>query len=407
MDNLDILMLGCLYPKQIEQEVYQKSIYGMEFASNAHQWLLVDGLDACLKEPVSLLNILPVGSYPKRYKDLFIKEFLFSHKKGAKDINAGFFNLTVLKKISIKRAVLKHIKRWAKSNTKKKKVLMVYTVQCEFLAAQKWLKKSKIPVHICQIVPDLPAFTDIDKKNSLIFRLRALYRTNKTKKYLKYIDSFVFLTEYMKDYFNTTKPYVTIEGIADEKADIGQEELPDDKKIITYTGTFTKKYGIMDLVYSFMKIQHKNYRLYLCGDGQAKDEILECAKKDKRVVYMGALSRKDALKQQQRSTLLVNPRKGGEQYTKYSFPSKIMEYLMAARPVLCHKLEGIPDEYDDYLLYFKSGDYDQMAKDMIEVCEKSQDELTKIGKRGREFVLKNKNAKIQAQKILNMIGKQL
>lgn len=403
MDNLDILMLGCLYPKEMEDEIYKKSIYGMEFASNAHQWLLVEGLDSCLKEPVGLLNILPIGSYPKRYKDLFIKEFTFSHKKGALDINAGFFNLTVLKKASMRLAVLKHIKRWAKTNNGKKKVLIVYTVQSEFLAAIKWLKNAKIPVHICLIVPDLPAFTDIDKKNSLIYSLRAKYRTKNTKNHLNYIDSFVFLTKYMNDYFNANKPYIVLEGISDEKLDNASSKISKNK-IITYTGTFTKKYGIMDLVYSFMKIKDKSYRLYLCGDGQARDEIIECAKKDKRIVYMGALTREDTLKLQSKSTLLVNPRKDDEHFTKYSFPSKIMEYLTAAKPVLCHKLRGVPDEYDNYLLYFKSYDYSQMASDMVELCEKSPDELIKIGSRGREFVLKNKNAKLQAQKILEMIG---
>ena len=38
----------------------------------------------------------------------------------------------------------------------------------------------------------------------------------------------------------------------------------------------------------------------------------------------------------------VNPRQNNEEFTKYSFPSKTMEYLASGVPVVAYKLDGIP-----------------------------------------------------------------
>lgn len=53
---------------------------------------------------------------------------------------------------------------------------------------------------------------------------------------------------------------------------------------------------------------------------------------------------------QQQATLLVNPRKGHEEYTKYSFPSKTMEYMASGTPTIMYKLPGLPIEYEEYLV---------------------------------------------------------
>ena len=47
----------------------------------------------------------------------------------------------------------------------------------------------------------------------------------------------------------------------------------------------------------------------------------------------------------------VNPRPGAADFTRYSFPSKTLEYLDAGKPVLAYRNDGIPPEYDEHLLY--------------------------------------------------------
>ena len=60
----DILFLGRLFPRQLESEIKTKMKTGMQDAANALQWNIIDGLDANDPGTVTILDYLPVDSYP-------------------------------------------------------------------------------------------------------------------------------------------------------------------------------------------------------------------------------------------------------------------------------------------------------------------------------------------------------
>ena len=107
---------------------------------------------------------------------------------------------------------------------------------------------------------------------------------------------------------------------------------------------------------------------------------------------------------QRQATILVNPRRNTEEFTKYSFPSKTMEYLAAGVPVVAYKLDGIPDEYDDYLNYVPDNTPKSLAYLISEICKKSPEEREEMGRRARAFVHDEKNAVKQAQRILDLLS---
>lgn len=285
----------------------------------------------------------------------------------------------------------------------------MYSVQNLFFDAAKMIKKIDGSAHICLIIPDLPIYMNMDKGDKLFFRLLTKYTAKKTLREIGIFDSYVLLTEYMRSYFDIDKPYVVIEGMVNKK-DAGRDDSAgnyrcnDNIKYIVYTGTLTKKYGIMDLVKAFTYIKHKNYRLIICGEGEAKKDIESYLIKDKRIIFKGAVKREEALEFQRKATLLVNPRSADEEYTKYSFPSKILEYMLAGKPVLCNKLKGTPDDYDEYLLYFNTNSLEGMAGRMVEICEKSESELEAIGEKNIKYVLTEKNNIKRAAEIIQMIN---
>ena len=80
-----------------------------------------------------------------------------------------------------------------------------------------------------------------------------------------------------------------------------------------------------------------------------------------------------------------------------------MEYLLAAKPVVMHRLDGVPQEYDPYLIYTTDNSVTALASALTQVIELSQDDRLKLGARGRDFVLKNKNAKKQTGRIVNLL----
>ena len=106
---------------------------------------------------------------------------------------------------------------------------------------------------------------------------------------------------------------------------------------------------------------------------------------------------------QQQATVLINPRSSKGEYTKYSFPSKTMEYLASGTPtIMCH-LPAIPQEYDEYLYYITDESAEGIKSKLIEVCEKPQQELEEFGQKAAEFIKTQKNAFVQAQKVKEML----
>ncbi len=396
----DILILGSMFPSGMEDEIIKKSRAStLQFAANSHLRMIIDGIEENVGAKDTVLNILPIGSYPKRYSDAFIKTFNYSYGLQNNHINVGYCNITLVKQFSKPHRLVRAALRWAKMHENDRFIVLVYTIEPEFLAAAMALKK-KYNCHVCQIVTDLPEYTDMDKGGKYIFRLATRYRVKNTFAKIGSADSYVFLTKQMAEHFGVeNKPYIVMEGLVPDKNIAENKYISQEIKYIVYTGSLTKKYGVMDLMDAFLKLKNPNYRLVICGSGEAEQDIRNIT--DKRVIFKGALPHKEAKELQSKATILVNPRGNNEEFTKYSFPSKIMEYMLTGRPVLCFKLDGMPDEYDDYLNYFESTE--SMAEEIEKYCQMPEEELTKIGKKAQQYVLENKNVHIQTKRMLEMI----
>jgi len=227
---------------------------------------------------------------------------------------------------------------------------------------------------------------------------------------LNYVDSFVLLTEKMKEVLDIgERPYVVVEGIVDtttmfKDVEVGFEEehrIP----FILYTGTLNKKYGIEVLLHAFTKLTNENINLIICGKGDSEGLVKQFSRRDYRIKYLGQVKNEDIEKLQRNATILVNPRQNNEIFTKYSFPSKNMEYLLSGRPVVAYKLDGIPDDYDRYFFYVEKNTSDNLVETIDQVLQLSEKERIDFGRGAREYVLREKNCQKAGSKIIDMIRK--
>ena len=111
----------------------------------------------------------------------------------------------------------------------------------------------------------------------------------------------------------------------------------------------------------------------------------------------------DVWKMQREVSLLVNPRQNTENFTKYSFPSKTMEYLSSGTPVLMYRLDGIPKEYDEYLHYVSGNNVQDLTSAIKELLNCDSKELDEKAYRAQKFIMSQKNAVVQSAKILNIM----
>lgn len=223
---------------------------------------------------------------------------------------------------------------------------------------------------------------------------------------IRHCTHYVLLTEAMNGHLNKRgKPYVILEGHADiTMADrIPSMEKKAAPRVCFYAGGVSRQYGLANLVEGFRKANLSNAQLHIYGPGDYVKELQQIAAEDPRVSYGGMLLNTEIVEKEQEATLLVNPRPTDEEYVKYSFPSKTMEYMASGTPVLTTVLPGMPKEYHPYVYLLEEETADGIAKMLTEVLSNSDEALFQKGKEARSFVLEQKNNVIQARKILEML----
>lgn len=398
-----ILFIGGIFTK--EAKIKTNSIGNIQYAADNFQKEIIKGLDYWNGKPIDILNAVFVGSWPLFYKKKKIEEYEFRHcdEKEKTDINISFLNIKYIKQVSRALNIKKKLNEWLKKNNEKQNIIYIYSYHFPFLYAINNIKKKYKNTKICLIVPDLPEYMNLSKKKSFLYTVLKKIEILISKYYIKDIDSYIFLTEHMKEKIKIgNKPYEVVEGIApsiknEEKNETKQKE----KFKILYSGTLEEKYGIMTLIEMMQYINDKNVELIICGEGECKQEIIKASIFDKRIKYLGILEPQKVRELQRKASLLVNPRKDNEEYTKYSFPSKTLEYLMSGTPILMNKLRGISKEYNEYIFFLENGLPKEWGKKIEEIIKR--DDLDEIGKKAFEFVIKNKNFKVQSEKIYKIM----
>lgn len=315
------------------------------------------------------------------------------------------WNLMFLKQLSRRMDGRKILKTWLEKNRGEDCVVLSYGIS-PFLTKDIISLCRKYGAKSCAIVPDLPRDMYM---NSHGHPFKAWLR----KQYLKPVlrrqgeyDCYVYLTEAMAEVIAPEKPYVVMEGILNtaSAAEEGQKTTP---RGIMYAGGLNEKYGILNLLDAFEQADIPDAELWLFGDGNAVDVIREREKMNPKIRLFGRRNREEVLAYEQKATLLVNPRSVEEEYTQYSFPSKTIEYMYSGTPLLTTKLPGIPEEYFGYVFTTEDNDVFLLTNALREIFSLPEEALAQRGEAARCFVLHEKNSKVQAGKILDLLEKKV
>lgn len=405
MSDLDIAFLAGLFPREFEGQIHENSVGSVQSAANALQWLLAEGLDGNQSRPVTIINSPYVGAYPRRYRRVRIPTFTFEHAPGATDVNVGFINVPLLKHFLRYWTVRPHLRTWARRPAPRK-VLMAYALTGTFMWCIKYAKALDPQIQTVMVVPDLPQYMNTTSRRGMLYSALKHLEIMAIRRHMGHVDKWVLLTDAMAEALGVRRDYLVVEGIASPEArarSVGVQPTSTANKTLLYSGGLNEQYGVVRLVDAFMRIDDPDYRLLLCGSGDSEGTIAKAAERDSRIVLMGRLPRGEVLGLQAAATALVNPRQNDSEYTRYSFPSKLMEYLASGRPVVAYKLDGVPSEYDPHLWYVEDDSIEALRDKLVQVCETDPQALASGGEAARDFVTREKSALVQGKRILGFL----
>jgi len=360
----------------------------------------IEGLELCAASAES------IAMYPGGNR-------LFLNKRTDEICNSVFtniipaLNLPFLKQKGHTFGVAKLLKKWLRANLcESNKCVLVYGI---YPAVVKKIQKlcKKYDCKCFAVVTDVPAtmFTYTKSKNLLKRVFGKSYRKTAIRLQSGF-DGYVYLTEKMSKAVAPGKPYTVIETLADTNIFTAFNGI--EKKnppAIMYAGTLYKKYGV-DLILDTFKKVKSDCELWLFGSGDYEEIILQEAQKDKRIKFFGRVDRETVLKAEKEASLLLNLRNDKDEYTKYSFPSKMIEYMLSGTPILTTKLDGIPNEYYHFVYSVDYNDADKIALYIDEILSDNKS-LFKLGEEAEKFVIDNKNCFVQAKKISEFLSQNI
>lgn len=396
-----IIFIGGIFSECQSTYIQYNSIGPIQNAADAFQKNIIAGIDSDTKKKTIILNLPFVGSYPKRFKSAYFPSTVETYGSNSLIKGASFINIAGIKLISRTLASLKALFSLSPTGTK---VIFVYSAHLPFILSALIYRQFNRNTKLCLIIPDLPEFMG---EGGVIYK--SLKRIDQFLFYrlVDYFDSLIVLTKSMIDRIHVDqKKCLVIEGIANIPEDasfINDIDNIQGFRSFLYTGTLALRYGIADLIEAFQKMKYPEIELWICGDGDGKSYVENSSKIDNRIKYFGQVDRRKAVELQKKASILVNPRRPEGEFTKYSFPSKILEYMASGRPVVMHKLDGIPEDYSPYYISPDSTDPQALAKCMDFAAEMSDEQLFKFGHEAQSFVLSNKDPITQAKKILNFV----
>lgn len=394
-----VIYLGPFFESDQEEQILEKASSGINNAVNVFQWALLDGFLKNNYTNMTIINCLPVGTWPRLYKQLILKDRSWNYY-GIEAYEIGCINLPFLKQYYRYRKT----KLLLREITNSGDVIILYSAYLPFLKAI-----ANLPIDISKvlIVTDLPEYYDLAKVSIIRKVLRKCQNLIIYNTFTRF-NKFILLTEQMAKALKIgTKPYLIVEGIcqcleASERKQNNHNNA-DAKKVIFYSGTLNNKYGIDTLLDAFQLMQINNIELWICGSGEAEKKILAQSKIDSRIRFFGFCSRERVAELRDQATILINPRTNDGEYTKYSFPSKTMEYMASGKPVVMYKLDGIPEEYGKYLNFVNDSTTESLST-TIEFVLEHLDAANKKAGSARTFIMENKNSKKQVENIFAFLG---
>jgi glycosyltransferase involved in cell wall biosynthesis len=398
---MELIFLCGLFPKNRETEIYKNSKNIIHTGPNNLQWTFVSGLEEHFSK-FTIITTPLLTNFPKGFRKLFFWGSIFHVNKNIEGICLGSIRLPIIGLVSkfLNMFFLLIKKFYFKKNVN----ILVYSVHIPYLFAAVFFKLFNPSTKICLFVNDLPQFMS-DNKNRLylFFKSIEVFIFNRLQ---KNVDSYIFVTSQTNSLINLkNKPWALIEGVynVDESHKIDDNLNDNTTNIILYTGTLDSRYGLQDLIDAFFLINNKNYELWICGDGDLKDDIINLTSTNNKIKYLGLLSHQNVIKLQLKATVLVNPRKPFGEYTKYSFPIKTLEYLAAGKPCIMYDLPGIPRDYLKYIVIPEDESVNSLKAAIIDVCEWDLQKRIQFCRNAFEFIKNNKSSKVQFAKLSKLI----
>lgn len=329
------------------QEYENKLIYGFE--KNHFDYIF--------------LSAPSIGFFPFNSKKAFAKDFSSSSNFISLKYCLVYFLNHISKTIAIKKAIKKILKE-----VNKEREIHIIACECHspYLQGIRFAKRKHENTFSTLLVPDLPK--NMGKTKNFIRKMAKRIDLIVIKCLIKkYVDSFVAFTKDIDAEINTLgKPSFISEGLVFPN-DCTDCHHADSKIRCNYTGKLDEQNGVELIAETAKLLCNENIVFDIYGTGPLLNHLIDESEKTNNLVVHGYIDYRNAQHELSKSSILLSPRFSDREYTKFSFPSKILDYLSSKKPIVTFDLPCYTQDMRK-VFYFPNGvEAEHLASKIMDV----------------------------------------
>lgn len=338
-----------------------------------------------------------------RSTKFFSDKFFFNASKIKFRNNSTFhllpvINLPLIKQFIFFILIFSHSIFWSFRYKNEKKVIILFNTFSYMFIPLK-LISFIFKIRFIGLILDVPS-----KKISILKRI-VLYIEHKLQTlFINLFNRIIVITKNIAIDFAPNKPYIVIEGFIHKiPAPILFKPTNPKEFNVTYTGLLDENSGILRIIQLFLNKKYINIYLNIYGYGIYSEMIKTKIKDSDRITYHGYVSHEESLLAQKKADILVIPRLPDSFLTKYTFPSKIIEYTNSVKPIILNKLQGVDFIKYNYLNLVEDPTFENWNHTLLKITG-NYSYYSKIALNGYELLSSQNSIKTQASLINKFIA---
>jgi glycosyltransferase involved in cell wall biosynthesis len=349
---------------------------------------------------VRVVGALPIASYPHSKILLVARSSFTTAISGVSGVLAFSLNLPLLKLGLRLVTTLHHGIRLLRSGEGRGGII-VYSLHTPYLAAAIVLKRLfGVPVSI--FIPDLPMHMAGRTLTGLHGAVKGLDNRLLRRLVASADLAFPITEEIANAWLPADLRYLVVEGIAPAVEPAGPIVREKSARTrILYTGSFSH---ILKVVRMFCSRPELNVDLVLVGGGPDLEELQQLAAEDQRIAIKPFMVGESLQREFEAADFLINPRDTLWEGARYSFPSKLFDYMTRGLPVLSTSMPGIPPEYFECFFALDDRDTELFAASLVRALTASREEIETRVAAGERLLTNQKSAKATGARILEALS---
>jgi glycosyltransferase involved in cell wall biosynthesis len=143
---------------------------------------------------------------------------------------------------------------------------------------------------------------------------------------------------------------------------------------VAYSGTLDGERGADVFLEAAWRLrQNPRLRFFVSGRGPLLDRVLERAGRRENLTYAGLLDAAEVEAHLRDMDILVNPQKLSHPFARYSFPSKVMRYILLNKPIVSTAFPDISEVPAPGLVFYRNDDPGDLAGVLAGLAEQDVD----------------------------------